>query len=69
MSSPLQRVALLFVIAALPLPVLLLAGIVERQALLWLFLSDLAVAVLAVGVRVPVGKGSRRWSFEKNDPH
>ena len=68
MTRPLQRAALLFVIAALPLPFLLFAGVVEREALLWVFLSDLVVAVLAAFTALPVANAGRRWAFEKGDP-
>lgn len=68
MSPLLKQVAILMVLAALPLPILLYAGLTERQHLFWLFLSDLVIVILA-------SKGTRqgrdddagptnRWAFK-----
>ena len=68
MSPWLKQVAVLMVLAALPLPVLLYAGLAERQHLFWFFLSDLAIAFLASkwnrqGRRDEAGR-TNRWAFK-----
>jgi hypothetical protein len=60
-----RQAALFVVVAALPLPFLLSAGLVWRQDLFWLFISDLAVAIVASAwSRRPMGEAPGRWSFE-----
>ncbi len=67
MPSPiLKRAALLVAVAAAPVPFLAFGHVAERGNLLWWFLSDLAVAIVAfrAGTRsIDAAPRADRWAF------
>ncbi len=68
-ASRIRQAARFVVVAALPLPFFLSAGLVQRQDLLWFFIADLGVAVLAATwSRRPVVVTPGRWSFMPRAP-
>jgi hypothetical protein len=70
--TALRKIGLLVVIAALPVPLLLYVGIVAREGLVWIFVADLVVALLAVRVASSPGSvkpaNDGRWSFDRAPP-